>query len=148
MVFELLLLLGNLGATLFMTGVIWIIQVVHYPLFAAVGQAQFSAYERAHQERIALVVGPAMLLELLTSSALVVYRPDRVPPAALWAGAVLNLLLWISTALVQVPLHSRLAEGFTPLAHANLVESNWLRTATWSLRALLVLWMVARLSAR
>jgi hypothetical protein len=31
-------LLANLSATLFMVSVIWFVQMVHYPLFARVGQ--------------------------------------------------------------------------------------------------------------
>ena len=34
-------------ATWFMTGVIWFVQVVHYPLMARVGAEGFAAYERA-----------------------------------------------------------------------------------------------------
>ena len=41
----------HLAATAAMTGLIWFVQVVHYPLFAAVGADQFVAYEVAHQRR-------------------------------------------------------------------------------------------------
>ena len=40
---ETLILLGHLAATLFMVGVIWFVQVVHYPLFAKVGATAFAA---------------------------------------------------------------------------------------------------------
>jgi hypothetical protein len=36
-----LLLLANAAATFFMVGVIWFVQVVHYPLFARVGTLDF-----------------------------------------------------------------------------------------------------------
>ena len=35
---DVLLLLLHAAATLFMTGLIWFVQVVHYPLFARVGE--------------------------------------------------------------------------------------------------------------
>ena len=40
--------LGNLCASLFMTGVIWFVQIVHYPLFANVSRSAFAEYERRH----------------------------------------------------------------------------------------------------
>ena len=132
-------------ATLTMFGAIWIVQVVHYPLFSRVGEAGWAAYESAHQARITLVVGPAMVLELVTAVWLVLDRPSVFPAWAVVAGALLVGLLWASTAFVQVPLHSALSGGaFDAEAHARLVATNWIRTAVWTLRAGLVLWLAAR----
>jgi hypothetical protein len=52
-------LLLQAAATLFMTGVIWFVQVVHYPLMARVGAAGFPDYEAAHARLTGyVVVGP------------------------------------------------------------------------------------------
>ena len=48
--------LANAAVACALTGLIWTIQVVHYPLFARVGEAEWRAYEREHQRRITLVV--------------------------------------------------------------------------------------------
>jgi len=53
-------------------------------------------------------------------------------------------LVWASTWLLQVPAHRRLGAGFDPVWHARLVRGNWLRTALWTFRGVLVLAMVAR----
>ena len=37
-----LILLTQVFATLFMVGLIWFVQIVHYPLYAKVGREQFS----------------------------------------------------------------------------------------------------------
>ena len=58
------LLIAQLVSTLFMTGLIWCVQLVHYPLFARVGEGTFSAYEQDHQRRITWIVMPVMLVEL------------------------------------------------------------------------------------
>ncbi len=50
--------LAHLLATALLPGLIWFVQVVHYPLFAAVGQEGFHAYERQHQRLKAFVVAP------------------------------------------------------------------------------------------
>jgi hypothetical protein len=139
------LVLAHVFATLTMFGVIWVVQLVHYPLFAGVGTDGFTAYEAAHKARITLIVFPAMALELGTAIALLWLRPDIVPPWMVWTGLVLVGVVWLSTAFVQVPLHTTLSAGFDGDAHARLVASNWVRTAAWTLRAGLVLWMVALL---
>lgn len=62
------IVLANLAATLTMFGVIWLVQLVHYPLFAGVGADGFTAYEATHQTRITWIVFPAMALELATAA--------------------------------------------------------------------------------
>ncbi len=136
-----LILLGHLASTLFMTGLIWFMQVVHYPLFAAVGRAEFSACERRHTDLTTWVVAPPMLVEGATALLLFWLRP---PGAAAWqlgAGLALLAVIWLSTALVQVPCHEVLCREFDPEVHRRLVSTNWVRTAAWSLRGVLALWV-------
>ncbi|MGB3541981.1 hypothetical protein [Rubrivirga sp.] len=140
-------LLTNLAATLLMTGVIWIVQVVHYPLFAGVGVEGWTAYEASHQSRITLVVGPLMLIELATAVWLIADRPDAVPAWMVLVGAGLVGVIWASTAFLQVPLHNALGGSFDAEAHGKLVSTNWVRTLAWTVRSGLVLWMAA-LAAR
>ncbi len=137
--------LANVLGTLTMFGAIWIVQLVHYPLFALVGDAGWAGYEAQHQSRITLVVGPAMVLELATAVWLVLRPLDGIPLAAFAVGAALVGVIWLSTAFVQVPLHSALSAGFSTDAHTKLVATNWIRTAAWTLRTGLVLWMAGRL---
>lgn len=137
------LLLAHVAATLTMFGVILVVQVVHYPLFGKVGAASFAAYEAGHTRLITYVVFPPMVLELLTALALVVWRPLGLPGWQVWTGLALVGVIWLSTALLQVPLHQTLGAGFDAAAHRRLVTTNWIRTAAWSARAALVLWMLA-----
>ena len=46
-----------------MVGIIWLVQIVHYPLFSRVGAAGFAIYSGAHSRLTGLVVGPPMLVE-------------------------------------------------------------------------------------
>lgn len=86
-----------------------------------------------------------MVIELVTAVWLVLDRPAAFPPWAVVAGALLVGVLWASTAFVQVPLHTALSAGpFDAEAHARLVATNWIRTAAWSVRAGLVLWLASR----
>ena len=134
-----LLLLANAAATLFMVGVIWFVQVVHYPLFARVGRPGFAVYSVRHTRMTSFVVGPPMLLEAATAVALVIWTPPGIPVPLVRAGLVLVAVTWLSTAFLQSPRHTTLGRGFDPRAHRFLVTSNWVRTVLWSLRGLVVL---------
>jgi hypothetical protein len=123
------------ASTLAMCGLIWFVQVVHYPLFAGVDGGDFAKYEARHQARTTLVVGPLMLVEAATAAIIVV----RHPSALSMIGAVCVVLLWLSTGLIQVPLHRALSNGFNTRAHRRLVGTNWLRTALWSMRSVIAL---------
>jgi len=137
------LLLLHCAATLAMVGLIWFVQVVHYPLFSSVGQSPFPEYERLHQKRTTLVVAPLMLIEALTAT--LILTTDLTPAARnlAWIGWVLLVLIWLSTAFLQVPLHRRLARGYDPRAVRRLVRSNWVRTVGWMLRSAIALALVA-----
>ena len=137
------LLLVHAAATLAMWGVILMVQLVHYPLFRLVGKESYAEYQAEHMRRITWIVAPLMTTELVTAGLLVGTPPAAVPGWAAWAGLALVLFIWGTTGLVQVPLHSRLTDGFDAVAHRRLVRTNWLRTATWTLRASLVVWMLA-----
>lgn len=130
---------AHLAATVAMTGVLWFVQLVHYPLLGHVAPAGFAVFEREGVRRTTWVVGPLMLVEAATLLALLIAPPPWLPGAVL----ALDLALWVahtaSTALVQVPLHAALERGFDGAAHARLVRTNWARTWAWSARAALLL---------
>jgi len=81
-----LTLLFNLATTLLMTGVIWFVQVVHYPLFAGVGEERFVAYQATHSRSTTVVVAPLMTIELVTSGLLALDPPDGIAGWAMWLG--------------------------------------------------------------
>lgn len=139
------LLLGNVVSTMLMTGVIWFVQIVHYPLFASVGKEQFVAYEAEHQQRTTWVVAPLMLAELATAIALIIERPMSVHRGEAWLGIALVALIWASTFFLQVPLHERLGREFREEWAARLVATNWVRTIAWSLRTVLCVTWISRL---
>ena len=137
------LLLAHLAATLFMVGLIWFVQIVHYPLFSRVGEEGFGAYSEAHSRLTSYVVGPPMLLEAATALLLVFRRPDEVPLSLAILGLALVAAIWLSTALLQVPRHTALGSGFDASQWRGLVGTNWIRTVAWSARGVVVLWMAA-----
>ena len=136
-------LLVHLATTVFMVGVIWFVQIVHYPLFDRVGNEGFAGYSTAHSRLTGFVVGPPMLVEAATAVVLTVRPPQGVPPTLALTGLVLLGAIWLSTAFLQSPQHGALGQGFRPPSHRFLVRTNWIRTVLWTIRGLLVLWMTA-----
>ncbi len=128
-------------ATIMMTGLIWFVQLVHYPGFTLVGRADFVRYVREHGRRVAWIVAPTMMLEGLTAIALVYLAEGNAMRVASVVGVALILVIWASTAFLQVPCHRKLAIGFDEVVARRLVATNWLRTVAWTARALLAVAM-------
>lgn len=138
------LFLLNLVSTLYLVGLIWTIQIVHYPLFDRVGRPDFIAYETAHNRLITPVVGPVMVVELATALFLAFGPcPIWLPRPMAVAGLLVVVAIWASTILLQVPCHARLLQGFDDSVYRQLVATNWIRTLLWTARGVLlvhILW--------
>jgi hypothetical protein len=147
------LLVTQILATAMMTGIIWFVQIVHYPLFLKVPLEGFVSYEQSHTVRTGFVVAPLMLLEMGTAIGLVglsLFSGEKtsigLSPLHLGALGCL-LLIWASTFLIQVPLHQLIEQRADPKAMELLVSTNWIRTILWSIRlGLLALLMAPRLT--
>jgi hypothetical protein len=126
-----------------MVGVIWFVQIIHYPLFSLVGQERFPVYAERHQRLALRLLGVPMFVELVTAVLLVARSSTNRGRALAWAGLVLLIVIWISTALFQIPRHRRLLRGFDPAVQRGLLLSNWLRTAAWTARGLIALALIA-----
>lgn len=126
----------HLMITCTLIGLVWTVQVAVYPLFDRVGTDAFPQWHAGYTARIGAVVGPLMLAEV-GSGTWLLWAGRRGAGFSISLG--LLALVWLSTALVQVPLHNRLALGFAATTHRRLVRTNWLRTAAWTLRGICLL---------
>jgi hypothetical protein len=143
---SLLILIVQTAAAWYGAGFIWTMQILNYPLLSRIAASSFSEYESAHNRRFALVVAPAVLAVLATTVLLLVERPRGVPPWFPVAAGALIAVILVSTVLWQAPAHGRLARGFDAAVHARLVATNWIRTAAWTLLALVDSWILYRLT--
>lgn len=128
-----------------MCGVIWIIQIVQYPFFSEVTVQNFPKYHQAHTFWITPIVAPLMTVELITSFLILFYPPENLNYKLLIFALVLTIITWASTAFIQIPLHTKLENGFDSNAHAALVNTNWIRTIAWSLRGALMIYFLAKI---
>lgn len=154
------LILTQVFATIFLTGLIWMVQIVHYPSFLDVGSSVFLEFHKNHSKRISLIVVPMMVLELVL--AILVLFPclfeqlesnigfnANLPGGRtvfiqqigwlVWINLIVVILLWISTFFISVPFHNRLSQGFHKESIESLVKTNWIRTFLWSAKSYIVL---------
>jgi hypothetical protein len=129
------LFITHLAITWMLVGLIWIIQILAYPLFLRVSEAEFVRYHLAHCWRIGFVIAPLLFIEAATAGWLL-FEGHREVPFLISVGLI--PVVWISTAVFQAPLHTQLMRGFRVETIRRLLLTNWLRTLAWTARGVLV----------
>ena len=137
-------LLLNFMATWAMVGVIWFVQLVHYPLLSIVPVESAASIAIVHQRRTGFVVGPPMAVEGITTLFLLWSRPDAVSLWMPWVAAVFLAIALGSTVLLSVPRHERMVRQPDTKTGRELVLTNWPRTLAWSVRGVLTALMVSQ----
>ena len=127
--------IAQVVASVGMFGVIWVMQLVHYPLMRFAAGPQFARFETEHQRRISMVVGPLMAVEGICVLAFLFAPPAGLTWWLPWLGAGAEAVAIGTTAFVSAPLHSRLNAHFDAPTLDRLIGTNWIRTAAWTLRA-------------
>ena len=138
------LLTVNAAAALFMCGVIWFVQVVHYPLFDGVAAGDWPAYHRRHTTRTGYVVAPVMIAELAAAALLVLTAPAGVSEGLAVAGLTLAVATWVLTLGLATRDHGRLSDGWDARIARRLVTVGWGRTLAWSAHGAVALAMLAQ----
>ena len=129
-------------STVFMLGLIWFVQIVHYPLFGYVGSKEFKTFHENHKILITPVVGIVMIVELVTAGILIFQIPKGIPNWTAIVGIILLGIIWYSTLFLQIPYHNKLSSKFDENVLMMLIKTNWIRTICWSLRGIIVLIML------
>ena len=140
------LLLLNVVLAAYLTGLVWVIQVVTYPALALAGQAGFARYHAAHTRGMSWVVAAPMMAELALAGWLAWAGWAPLGPATALGQLGLVVGIWAVTFFVSVPFHNQLeATGYNFIAIDGLTRTNWLRTLAWTAR---LAWLGALLWAR
>ena len=131
-----MLLITNLNLIIgcILVGLIWTIQVVHYPLFKSVKADGFVDYMKAHQAKISLIVIPLMGIELISSSYLFFYNNKIKLNEFYFPSFYLVIAIWVLTFFVHMPQHRKLLLGYDGKTIRQLVATNWLRTIFWTIK--------------
>lgn len=139
-----LILLLQIICCAFLTGLIWVIQILHYPAFARIANDQFAMFHLEHSNRITWIVGPVMLLELATAVLALYLLPESIE---YWVSGGMLIVIWLSTFFLSVPIHNQLAKYFNGKLAERLVLTNWPRTVLWSARLVVLTFFFLKLIA-
>jgi hypothetical protein len=130
----------------------WLAQLRWYPSLRAADAPAFRAVHDRHLRRLAWLAPPVMLADFGASvwlgSNLWYWWGDlewgSIRPFGLYASAAIAAtgIAWVSTFLLQVPLHRRLEGGRDAPALDALLSTNRLRVAAWSAKVgILAVWL-------
>jgi len=109
---------------------IWIIQRIVYPSFLHYSTENLIIWHKEYTSRFSAIVIPLMIGQLGIS----IYQAIIVTNLYTVVSLVIVILIWLSTFLQFVPIHSNIAKGRVSEKMLNsLVTKNWLRTFLWSL---------------
>jgi len=126
-------------------GAAFIESFVNYPSWRLIG-AEFTVYHQFISPRVLMfLVAPALLGTVFTI-LLLWARPATIPVWAVWAAIATHVVVWVSTATIQVPIQIQLSQhGLSAGLIDRLIETNfWLRRIPYAICAGLFLWMAAR----
>lgn len=142
-------LLLNTVASWTMVGVIWFVQVVHYPLLSVVPVESAASVAVEHQRRTGWVVLIPMTVEGVTTLLLLGLVPEGVAWFVPWLAGIPLAVALLATVLLSVPRHARMAAHPDATVGRELVTTNWVRTIAWSVRGIVTAGMlIATLVAR
>ncbi|HVF72648.1 MAG TPA: hypothetical protein VM940_13675 [Chthoniobacterales bacterium] len=118
---------------------------VNYPTWPLIGANEFRAYHRALSPLIIGHMVIPMLVATLLTIVLLWFRPAAIPRWMVWLALVLQLVTWVSTFAIQLPIQGRLsADGLSlPLIEQLRVTSFWFRRVPHIANALLFLGMMS-----
>jgi len=111
---------------------IWLVQLIIYPSFYRISPDEFAAYHKWYVKRISSVVMPLMISELGLTAWWIL--SDKHSTVSFFSG-FLVFIVWLSTFVLQVPIHNQLQTGKEDKLIQRLVMTNWIRTAAWSMKA-------------
>ena len=120
---------------------------VNYPTWRLIGANEFRAYHQALSPRVIGYMVIPMLITTLLTMLLLWFRPAPIPSWAIWLAVVLQLIVWVATATIQLPIQGQLGrDGLSlPLIERLMFTNWWLRKVPQIINAFLFLWMMSLL---
>ncbi len=131
--------------TVYSAAIGWQAQLVSYPLYRAVGAADFAAYHLQYNDSIPVVTIAPGFLSFLACIAFWWTRPADVPRPVAGLVALCGLTALLSTVLWAIPRHDLLDEiGQSAAVIDSLLNANLLRSLALTAGALALLGCIAR----
>ena len=145
--FSLWLFLITFAITFYGMGASFVESFVNYPTWPLIGEAEFRTY---HQALGPLIIGymviPLLIATVLTA-LLAWFRPAPIPRWAIWLSIVLQIIVWVSTGAVQLPIQFQLSSNglSLPLIEQLIFTNWWYRKIPQIINSVLFVWMMSLL---
>ncbi len=127
----------HLAATWALVGLIWTIQVAHYPSFDAIDRDEYRRFQAAHMTKMGSLVGPPWLIEGLGVLAVFLLAPTTTTQLLAVVGGLLEAVVIAVTLRASIPAHEKLSNGFDEATMSELLRTNWWRTWAWTARGVI-----------
>jgi hypothetical protein len=135
-------LLGNLCASVFMTGIVSFIQFVQYPLLFHVSSFDFRCYFKKYISRITWFIYPVLLIEIGFAFWLSFLPNQSKLLLPILISYILLALTTMNTFLIQAPMIQKLQLSFDKALLSKVMFYNWIRLFSSGLRTILLCWII------
>jgi hypothetical protein len=125
------LILANLILSPYCAGSTWTMQLMHYPIYAKIGRAEFVNYIEGNNKR---AIAPTIIagVVIVFVSLAVAFTTDYAKPVAI-IGAIASVGIAASSGKWQGRIHLALAhDGYSIDRIQKLVTTNWVRTIPYT----------------
>lgn len=137
-VFALIIQLISSGAIL---GVLWYLQLVHYPLLKKV-KDNFTAYETLSVRKILFFMTPWIILDVLVNVILALNLSSGFAGIIMGIILALSIFTWLMTFFFQIDIQQELLSGFSLKSLKSVIRSSLIRTIIWSFKVALLVYYV------
>lgn len=128
------------------TGAAFIESFVNYPSWPLIGPTEFRTFHQFITPRVVGLLVAPMVFGTVCTFVMLWIRPPAVPRWMVWVAGVLQAGMWLSTALIQVPIQLTLSDAGQDLVLLErlIVTNLWYRRVPMALNFGLFLWMALR----
>ena len=128
------------------TGAAFIEGFVNYPSWPLIGSEEFTAYHQFISPRVIRLLVAPLLLGTAFTIAMLWARLAAIPAWAAWVAIAAQVVVWVATVTIQLPIQFQLYEHEVSAALVDrLIETNfWLRRIPHGVCAALFVWMAGR----
>lgn len=132
-------LMMHITSTSIMVGVIWVIQLVHYPSFKYVNESDYIIFQKYHMSNISYIVFPVMFTELITAILILFFGEESL---FFMLSLICLFLIWVITGVLFTKFHNILQKGKDLKMIEKMIKANWMRTLLWTLRLIMILFVI------
>jgi len=136
---ETFFLLINLLSTILIAGILWFVQLVHYPLFNEIPAKNFINYGYYHSRKVSGIIKPLFIVDFTTLILLLILLGSNLSTNLMIVNVTIFIITIVLTQIIFIPIHQKLSKSPNSQTISQLIRLNWIRTLIWSLKVVFML---------